>query len=216
MDSLVIGAGGFVGGYLLRQLLEEGRDPGATKLPHERIAIDGVEVFDLDLGDQNAIRRLLAAHRPAQIYHLAAQSSVAVSWKQPELTARSFVDCPFLPGQKMYRTGDLARYNEDGQLEYLGRIDNQVKLRGFRIEMGEIETRASQFDGIAQVAAAVKKDQLVLYYTSAGNAPIDAEQLRRFLSETLTEYMVPTVYMPLAAMPMTPNGKIDRKHYKAP
>ena len=57
-------------------------------------------------------------------------------WKQPELTARSFVDCPFLPGQKMYRTGDLARYNEDGQLEYLGRIDNQVKLRGFRIEMG--------------------------------------------------------------------------------
>ncbi len=86
MDSLVIGAGGFVGGYLLRQLLEEGRDPGATKLPHERIAIDGVEVFDLDLGDQNAIRRLLAAHRPAQIYHLAAQSSVAVSWKQPELT----------------------------------------------------------------------------------------------------------------------------------
>ncbi|MBR0284632.1 MAG: hypothetical protein IJQ78_05415, partial [Selenomonadaceae bacterium] len=94
---------------------------------------------------------------------------------------------------------------------YLGRIDNQVKLRGFRIEMGEIETRASQFDGIAQVAAAVKKDQLVLYYTSAGNAPIDAEQLRRFLSETLTEYMVPTVYMPLAAMPMTPNGKIERK-----
>ena len=133
-------------------------------------------------------------------------------WKQPELTEKSFVACSFLPpGQKMYRTGDLARYNEAGELEYLGRIDNQVKLRGFRIEMGEIETRASQFDGIAQVAAAVKKDQLVLYYTSAGNAPIDAEQLRRFLSETLTEYMVPTVYMPLAAMPMTPNGKIDRK-----
>ncbi|MBR3459041.1 MAG: AMP-binding protein, partial [Selenomonadaceae bacterium] len=132
-------------------------------------------------------------------------------WKQPELTAKSFVTCPFLPGKKMYRTGDLARYNEAGELEYLGRIDNQVKLRGFRIEMGEIETRASQFAGIAQVAAAVKKDQLVLYYTSAEGAQIDVDELRSFLSETLTEYMVPTVYMLLAAMPMTPNGKIDRK-----
>lgn len=86
MDALVIGAGGFVGKYLLRQLLEEGQDAGATKLPHERIGLDGVEEFDLDLTDQNAVRRFLAEHRPAQIYHLAAQSSVSVSWKQPELT----------------------------------------------------------------------------------------------------------------------------------
>ena len=86
IDSLVIGAGGFVGSYLLRQLMEEGHRPGATKLPHESLAIDGVEVYDLDLGDQAAVRRLLEAERPAQIYHLAAQSSVAVSWKKPELT----------------------------------------------------------------------------------------------------------------------------------
>lgn len=86
MDALVIGAGGFVGKYLLRQLLEEGCDPGATKLPRERIGIDGVEEFDLDLDNQRAIRQLLETHRPAQIYHLAAQSSVAVSWKDPELT----------------------------------------------------------------------------------------------------------------------------------
>ena len=86
IDSLVIGAGGFVGSYLLRQLMEEGHWPGATKLPHESLAIDGVEVYDLDLGDQAAVRRLLEAERPAQIYHLAAQSSVAVSWKKPELT----------------------------------------------------------------------------------------------------------------------------------
>ena len=132
-------------------------------------------------------------------------------WKQPELTAKSFVTCPFLPGKKMYRTGDLARYNEAGELEYLGRIDNQVKLRGFRIEMGEIETRASQFAGIAQVAAAVKKDQIVLYYTSADDVRIDSNELWSFLAKTLTEYMVPTVYVPLAVMPMTPNGKIDRK-----
>lgn len=86
MDSLVIGAGGFVGKYLLRHLLSEGRGCGATKLPHERIGMDGVEEFDLDLGQENAIRRLLAEHRPAYIYHLAAQSSVAASWKNPELT----------------------------------------------------------------------------------------------------------------------------------
>ena len=86
MDALVIGAGGFVGSYLLRQLLEEGYAPGATKLPHERIKLDGVDVFDLDLGDQNAVRRLLEQERPTQIYHLAAQSSVSQSWKDPEGT----------------------------------------------------------------------------------------------------------------------------------
>ncbi|MBR0284074.1 MAG: AMP-binding protein, partial [Selenomonadaceae bacterium] len=137
-------------------------------------------------------------------------------WKKPELTAKSFVECSFLPGQKMYRTGDLARYNEDGELEYLGRIDTQVKLRGFRIEMGEIENRAAQFAGIEHVAAAVKKEQLILYYTSAKDAQIDAGELRSFLEKTLTEYMVPTVYMPLSAMPMTPSGKIDRKALPEP
>ncbi len=86
MDALVIGAGGFVGKYLLRQLLTEGKQPGATKLPKERISIDGVEEFDLDLASQNAVCNLLREHRPAQIYHLAAQSSVAVSWKEPEAT----------------------------------------------------------------------------------------------------------------------------------
>ncbi|MBR3458274.1 MAG: hypothetical protein IKH16_09015 [Selenomonadaceae bacterium] len=116
----------------------------------------------------------------------------------------------------MYRTGDLARYNEDGELEHLGRIDNQAKLRGFRIEMGEIENCASQFEGIEYVAAAVKNEQLVLYYTRAESAAIDQEELRRFLADTLTEYMVPTVYMPLSIMPMTPNGKIDRKALPEP
>jgi bacitracin synthase 3 len=109
----------------------------------------------------------------------------------------------------MYRTGDLARYNENDELEYLGRIDNQVKLRGFRIELGEIESRAAQYEGIRTVTAQVRRDTLVLYYTADGE--IDPDGLKAFLAETLTEYMVPEIYMRLENMPMTPNGKINLK-----
>lgn len=86
MDALVIGAGGFVGAYLLQELMSNGKAVGATKLPHQSIRMGGCEVFDLDLARESDIRMLLQTHRPSQIYHLAAQSSVAVSWKDPELT----------------------------------------------------------------------------------------------------------------------------------
>ena len=86
MDSLIIGAGGFVGGYLIRELVQNGQHVGATKLPREHIKSNTCDVFDLDIGQESAVRRLLETHRPAQIYHLAAQSSVSVSWKNPELT----------------------------------------------------------------------------------------------------------------------------------
>ena len=135
-------------------------------------------------------------------------------WKRPDLTAKAFVACPWLSGEKMYRTGDLARYNENDELEYLGRIDNQVKLRGFRIELGEIENRASQYEGIMAVSAQVRRDTLVLYYTSDGE--IDPDALKAFLAETLTEYMVPEIYMRLESMPVTPNGKINLKALPEP
>lgn len=147
---------------------------------------------------------------------LAGTQIASGYWKRPELTAERFVDCPALPGMKMYHTGDLARYNRDGELEYLGRIDNQVKLRGFRIEMGEIENRASLFEGIEQVAAAVKKDQLVLYYSTRDGKKADTDKLKGFLSEALTDYMVPAVYIHLTDMPITPAGKIDRKALPEP
>ena len=132
-------------------------------------------------------------------------------WKRKDLTDEKFISCPFAGGteMKMYRTGDLARYNEDKELEFLGRIDAQVKLRGFRIELGEIENAASLYEGIAQVAARVCDDHLVLYYT--GNRQIDPDALRDFLAGSLTEYMIPAAYKQLDEMPMTPNGKIDRK-----
>nr|AHF25277.1 phenylalanine racemase [uncultured bacterium Contig178] len=135
-------------------------------------------------------------------------------WQRPELTAERFTDCPFLPGEKMYHTGDLARWDAEGQLEYHGRMDSQVKLRGFRIELGEIEARAAQFSGIRNSAAEVRNDTLVLYYTASEE--IDRSALRAFLAETLTDYMVPGIYMALSEMPMTPNGKVDRKALPAP
>ena len=135
-------------------------------------------------------------------------------WKQEKLTEEKFVDCPFAEG-KMYHTGDTARYNDEGCLEYVGRIDTQVKLNGFRIELGGIEHRASMYKGILQVAAEVSGGKILcLYYTSTQQ--IDEEDLKAFLGKTLAEYMVPSVYIHLDAMPMTPNGKVDHKKLPAP
>src|SRR5574344_1613415 len=140
-------------------------------------------------------------------------------WKREDLTEKAFTFCPFIPGKTMYHTGDLAQWNEEGELEYLGRIDNQVKLRGFRIEMGEIESRAVSFrEDIKSVAAEVKEihgtQHLCLYYVS--EVEINEEDLKTHLAATLTEYMVPDVFMRLDVMPMTPNGKIDRKGLPVP
>ena len=139
-------------------------------------------------------------------------------WNRPELTAEKFVDCPFIASEKMYRTGDLARWNENGELEYLGRIDNQVKLRGFRIELGEIESAMSKYSGIHSAITEVKEiggtQYLCGYYTS--QEAIDEENLREKLSASLADYMVPTVFMRLEALPLTPNGKINRKALPMP
>ena len=119
----------------------------------------------------------------------------------------------------MYHTGDLAAWNDEGELMFMGRIDTQVKLRGFRIEMGEIENVASQMDGIDSVAAEVKTlpsglQHLCLYFTA--DHPVDTESLRQFMSQSLTEYMVPTAFMQMEALPMTPGGKINRKALPMP
>ena len=148
-------------------------------------------------------------------------------WRLPERTAKSFVDCPFVKEDRwgrpvrMYHTGDLCRWNEDGQIEYMGRIDTQVKLRGFRIELGEIESKVLNLEGIRQTAAEVRKVQgnehLVLYYTVVDGSTIcDDDILAALKASSLAEYMVPDVYMKMDVMPMTPNGKINRKALPAP
>ncbi|MBD8455214.1 condensation domain-containing protein, partial [Serratia rubidaea] len=135
-----------------------------------------------------------------------------------ELTAERFIADPFVDGGRLYRTGDLGRWRADGALEYLGRNDGQVKLRGFRIEPGEIEAQLAQVDGIREAVVVLREDspgdrRLAAYYT--GDA-LEAAQLRREAEARLPEYMVPAAYVHLAALPLTANGKLDRRALPAP
>ncbi|MCQ2288636.1 MAG: amino acid adenylation domain-containing protein [Muribaculaceae bacterium] len=139
-------------------------------------------------------------------------------WQLPEKTAEVFVT---RGGETMYRTGDLARYNLDGQIEYLGRIDGQVKLRGYRIELGEIDAVASSCEGIRQAASQVREvngqRHLVLYYTLEDGATVTDSTLAAHIeASSLAEYMHPEIYMHLEAMPLLPNGKINRKALPTP
>ncbi|MDD1013908.1 amino acid adenylation domain-containing protein [Pseudomonas sp. TNT2022 ID1025] len=127
-----------------------------------------------------------------------------------ELTAERFVDDPFgtRPGARLYRTGDLARHLADGNLEYLGRNDDQVKIRGLRIELGEIQACLGRVAGIKDAVVIAREQQLIAYYTGEPQA---AEALRAALLEHLPQFMVPALFMYLDAMPLSPNGKLDRK-----
>src|SRR5207253_1837167 len=133
---------------------------------------------------------------------------------QPQATAEKFVPNPFnsLRGERLYRTGDRVRYLADGSLDFLGRLDHQVKLRGFRIEMGEIESVLSALPGVREAVVVVREDRfggrrLVAYVVG----DVAAEALRRSLQGRLPDYMVPAAFVTLAALPLTPNGKVDRK-----
>jgi len=126
-----------------------------------------------------------------------------------ELTAEKFVANPFRVGERMYRTGDLGKWDGEGNLVFIGRKDHQVKLRGYRIELGEIEKAVEGYAGVSASVVVVRGEELVCYVVS-GSA-VEAVSMRQYLSERLPGYMVPHRFVRLEAMPLTPNGKIDRK-----
>ncbi|QSQ26344.1 amino acid adenylation domain-containing protein [Pyxidicoccus parkwayensis] len=138
--------------------------------------------------------------------------------RRPDLTAECFLPDPYssAPGARLYRSGDLARWLPDGRLQFLGRRDAQVKLRGFRIEPGEVEVVLSRHPGVREVTVLARDDMpggkaLVAYLAPRNAQTVDSQALRAFLRKTLPEYMVPSAFVALDALPVTQNGKVDRR-----
>lgn len=178
--------------------------------------IDNTQVYVLD-----ARRNLVPAGAIGELY-IAGDGLARGYLNRPDLTADRFVPSPYVADARMYRTGDMARWLPGGTLECLGRVDNQVKIRGFRIELGEIEAILNNYRGIRQSAVVAREDGtgekgLVAYYeTREGvEAPVVAD-IRAHLKKSLPDYMVPSRFMAMAALPLTPNRKIDRKALPAP
>ncbi len=141
---------------------------------------------------------------------------------RPELTNQKFIPNPYSnkPGDRLYKSGDLARFLSDGNIEYLGRIDNQVKIRGFRIELGEIEAVLNQHPQVLNAVVIAWEDQLnkrlIAYIVPQKQQVPSNSMLREFLKENLPDYMVPSAFVVLDAIPLTPNGKLDRRHLPIP
>jgi acyl carrier protein len=133
---------------------------------------------------------------------------------RPELTAEKFIPDPFggEPGGRLYRTGDLVRWRADGEVDFLGRIDDQVKVRGFRIELGEVEAALRAVAGVADAAVTAQAERLVAYVAGTPGAA----ELREALRRRLPEHLVPSVFVALDKLPLSPSGKVDRRALPAP
>ncbi|WP_339189304.1 plipastatin non-ribosomal peptide synthetase PpsC [Bacillus sp. FSL M8-0025] len=138
---------------------------------------------------------------------------------RPDLTKEKFVPHPFAPGDRLYRTGDLARWLPDGTIEYVGRIDDQVKVRGYRVELGEIETALRQIDGVKEAAVLARTAQTgskELFGYISVKAGTNAEQVRSLLARSLPNYMIPAYIIEMETLPLTSNGKLNRKALPEP
>jgi amino acid adenylation domain-containing protein/non-ribosomal peptide synthase protein (TIGR01720 family) len=173
--------------------------------------VSNTQVYVLD-----AEMRLVPAGVSGELY-IGGESLGRGYLNRPELTAERFVPHPFSsePGARLYKTGDVVRWNDEGELEYLGRNDEQVKVRGYRIEVGEIEASLLEREEVGQAVVLVKEEgrskQLAAFVVPKGGEHVDAKELRGHLQGRLPEYMVPASIAVVGEMPLTPNGKIDRQ-----
>ncbi|QVL91822.1 non-ribosomal peptide synthetase [Bacillus velezensis] len=184
------------------------RDSGRTRLPIGK-PVPGARLYVLDSG---------GAIQPAGVageLYIAGTGVARGYLNRPELTEERFVDDPFYPGERMYQTGDIARWTEDGLVEWLGRSDGQVKVRGYRIEPGEIEAAIRRIDGIreAAVTARTEHGETALYAYIEGRK---SDDVRAELAARLPAYMMPAQFIKMTEWPVTPSGKLDRRALPAP
>jgi len=179
--------------------------------------IDNTSVYILD-----AQRNLCPVGIPGELY-IGGDGVTHGYWQRPELTADRFIEHPYIghAGQKIYGTGDKARWRADGTLEHLGRLDDQVKVRGYRVELGEIESRIAEHPDISEAAArlwTVGPDdvRIVACYVPEKSKRVNAASLRKILRARLPEYMLPQYFLPVDEIPLTPNAKVDRRRLPTP
>jgi amino acid adenylation domain-containing protein len=170
----------------------------------------------------DAQMRVVGIGMPGELY-LGGDGLARGYVNRAEATAERFVPDPYSGenGARLYRTGDMVRYREDGELEYIGRIDNQVKVRGYRIELGEIESLLARHPALREAVVVAREDasgdkRLVGYLVPQTEHSISHAELRGFLKTKLPEYMIPTAFVTLSELPLTPNGKVDRRALPAP
>ena len=182
----------------------------------------GMPIANTQLYVLGEAREQLPQGTPGELY-IGGDGLARGYFGRPDLTAERFVADPFNQesGARMYRTGDLARIRQDGNVEYLGRIDHQVKIRGFRIELGEIEAVLEQHKGIRQAVVVAREDRpgdkfLTAYFVCQSGTRVSVLDLRKHLSQTLPDYMVPVAFVEVQTFPVTPNGKVDRKALPQP
>jgi amino acid adenylation domain-containing protein len=188
-------------------------DPGWRSIPYGR-PIDNARYYILD-----RFMEPLPCGVPGELY--IGGKCLARGYTREDLTVERFVPSPFVEGERLYCSGDRARYFADGTIEFLGRTDTQVKIRGYRVELGEIEAQLLSRDDLRDATVVVREDvpgdkRLVAYYTCSQKIGPTPEVLRQHLADRLPAYMVPAAYVALPALPVTANGKLDRRALPLP
>lgn len=187
--------------------------------------IAGIEI--IPIGKPMPNRQIYIVNRGNNLQPLGVIGEICISGdgvgkgylKKDELTANKFVENPFVEGLKMYKTGDLARWLPGGDIEFVGRLDHQVKLRGYRVELGEIENQLLAYEHVREVLVIAKTDEdgdRSLYCYFVGDRDLEPHELRDYLYDILPAYMVPSYFVQIEKFPLTPNGKIDTRKLPEP